>query len=394
MSCRRPPSPPTLGGELLRDTTERRSERCASRAAHAWVLLVTLTLGALSCSAQGSGVMRSAVGTGMQGYAGDGGPAEKALLNQPFHCSKDRQGNLYVADTFNHCIRKVDAKTGRISTVAGNGQKGYTGDGGPAVQATLNEPYGVLPDRDGNLFIVDRLNCCIRRVDAKSGVITTYAGNGQKGYGGDGGPAAQAMMREPNALDFDPAGNLYIADVTDNRIRRVDVKTGVISTASGTGKREFTGDGGAAAAAGIQGARAVAFDREGAMYICEREGNRIRKADAKTGVITTVAGTGQKGYTGDGAPALQATFNGPMWIHIGADGKVYVVDTENHCVRQIDPKGGTIRTVAGGHKGPDGDGGPADKAGMDRPHGCWVDADGRLYTGDTNNHRIRVNQLR
>jgi len=230
----------------------------------------------------------------------------------------------------------------------------------------------------------------VRRVDARTGVITTYAGTGEKGYGGDGGPAARAQLREPNALDFDPAGNLYIADVGDNRIRRVDRETGVITTVAGTGRREFTGDGGPAGQAGIQGARGVAFARDGTMFICEREGNRIRRVDAKNGVITTIAGTGQRGYTGDGGPARQATFNGPKWIHVGPDGGVYVVDTENHCVRRIDLKAGTIRTVAGGREGPGGDGGRPEEAGMGRPHGCWVDRRGTLYTADTNNHRIRV----
>ena len=355
--------------------------------------LVAAGLLAVSSYAQSGGIIRAAVGTGAQGYSGDGGPAAQATLNQPFHCSKDHQGNLYVADTFNHCIRRVDAKTGIITTVAGSGQKGYSGDGGPAVKATLNEPYGVLPDRQGNLFIVDRLNQVIRRVDARTGIITTYAGNGQVGYGGDGGPANQAMLREPNALDIDPKGDLYVADVRDNRIRKVDAKTGIITTVAGTGKREFTGDGGPAAQAGINGARGVAFDRDGNMFICEREGNKVRKVDAKTGVIRTIAGTGEKGYTGDGGPALQATFNGPKWIHVGADRHVYVVDTENQCVRRIDSRSGIITTVAGGHAGPDGDGGPATKAGMGRPHGCWVDEKGDLYTADTNNHRVRVNPV-
>jgi streptogramin lyase len=356
----------------------------------------TVALSALAgcaLAAQAAGVISSPVGTGAPGYTGDGGPAKAATLNQPFHCSHDRAGNFYVADTANHCIRKVDPQ-GVITTVAGNGQKGYSGDGGPATQATLNEPYGVLPDRDGHLFIVERLNPVVRRVDARTGVITTYAGTGVKGYSGDGGPANQAMLREPNALDFDPQGNLYIADVSDNRIRRVDAKTGIISTVSGTGRREFTGDGGPAAQAGIQGARGVAFNRAGDMFVCEREGNRIRRVDAKTGIIRTIAGTGTKGYSGDGGPALAATFNGPKWVHVGPDGHVYVVDTENHCVRRIRQPEGTIETVAGGRAGPEGDGGPADKAGMGRPHGCWVDAAGNLYTADTNNHRIRMNSVR
>lgn len=358
------------------------------------VTVLSVLMLCASAGAQSAATLRSFAGTGAQGYAGDGAPAGRAVLNQPFHCSQDRQGNFYLADTGNHCIRRVEAKTGVIRTVAGTGQKGYGGDGGPAVQATMNEPYGVLPDRNGNLFIVDRLNATIRRVDAKTGVMSTYAGTGQKGYGGDGGPATQALLKEPNALDLDPKGDLYIADVADNRIRKVDHRTGVITTVAGTGKREFAGDGGPAAQASIQGARGVAFDRQGVMYICEREGNRIRRVDAHSGIITTVAGTGQKGYTGDGGPAIQATFNGPKWVHVGPDGQVYVVDTENHCVRALDPQSKTIRTVAGGHQGADGDDGPPTKAGMDRPHGCWVDARGQLYTADTNNHRIRISPVR
>ncbi|MGV3720988.1 MAG: hypothetical protein ACO1SX_08755, partial [Actinomycetota bacterium] len=241
-----------------------------------WFIGVLMVSVVAVAAAENAAIIRSSVGTGSPGYTGDGGPAMKASLNQPFHCSEDRKGNFYVADVMNHCIRRVDAATGIITTVAGNGQKGYTGDGGPATKATMNEPYGVLPDREGNLFIVDRLNAVIRRVDAKSGIITTYAGDGTKGYGGDGGPAAKAMLKEPNALDFDPKGDLYIADVSDNRIRKVERSTGIISTVSGTGKREFAGDGGPAAQASIQGARGVAFGRDGAMYICEREGNRVR----------------------------------------------------------------------------------------------------------------------
>lgn len=358
-----------------------------------WVLQAAACLAAAAVIAGNAGTIRSFAGTGAQGYSGDGGPATAATLDQPFHCSMDRAGNLYVADTFNHCIRKIDAKTGEISTVAGNGRKGYSGDGGPATAATLNEPYGVLPDRNRNLFIVDRLNAVIRRVDARTGIITTYAGNGQKGYGGDGGHAAAAAFREPNALDIDPAGDLYIADVSDNRIRKIDHVTGAITTVCGTGRREFAGDGGPASQASIQGARGVAFARDGTMYLCEREGNRIREVDPKSGIIRTIAGTGQKGYSGDGGPALQATFNGPKWIHVGADDNVYVVDTENQCVRQIHVKTRIIRTVAGGRAGPGGDGGPATEAGMGRPHGCWVDRKGNLYTADTNNHRIRVNPL-
>ncbi|HEX2174078.1 MAG TPA: hypothetical protein VHL09_16725 [Dehalococcoidia bacterium] len=341
-----------------------------------------------------SGIITTAVGTGEPGYAGNGGPAYLARLNQPFHCSQDRLGHLYIADTMNQCIRRVDAQSGLISTVAGTGQRGYSGDSGPATEATFNEPYGVLPDRDGHLFIVDRLNAVIRRVDAHTGIVTTFAGTGEKGSGGDGGPAHEAPLREPNAIDFDPTGNLYIADVADNRVRRVDAKTGIISTVAGTGRREFSGDGGPAAQASIEGARGVAFDAAGTLFICEREGSRVRRVDPQTGIIRTIAGTGRRGYAGDGGPALDATLNAPKWIHVGADGHLYLVDTENHCIRRIDRDSGRIDTIAGGHQGPDGDGGPATRAGLDRPHGCWVDAAGRLHIGDTNNHRVRVCALR
>jgi hypothetical protein len=335
-------------------------------------------------------MLHTAAGTGHPGYSGDGGPATDAHLNQPFHCSQDPAGHLYIADALNHCVRRVDARTGVITTVAGRGEPGYSGDGGPATAAHLHEPYAVLVDSAGDLFVVDRLNAAIRRVDARTGLITTYAGAGRPGYAGDGGPASRALLTEPNAIDFDPAGDLYVADVRDCRIRKVARATGIITTVCGTGRRESSGDGGPAAAASVMGARGVAFDRAGNMFVCEREGSRIRRVDARTGTIAAYAGTGQRGYAGDGGPAAAAVFDRPKWVHVGADGNVYVVDTENHCVRRIDVTTGLIHTVAGGRRGPDGDGGPPDRAGLDRPHGCWLDASGRLYTADSENHRVRV----
>jgi sugar lactone lactonase YvrE len=334
-------------------------------------------------------VLRTVVGTGAPGYSGDGGPATAAQLREPFHVSFGPRGELYVAEAANHCIRRVDPD-GKIRTVAGCGRKGYSGDGGPATAATLNEPYGVVADRRGNLFIVDRLNACVRRVDAATGVISTLAGTGTPGYSGDGGPATAAQLKEPNGLALDGRGHLFVADVSDNRIRRIDLEAGQISTVAGTGRRAFSGDGGPAAAASIQGARAVDADGEGNLYVCEREGNRIRRIDARSGVIRTIAGTGAEGYSGDGGPALAATFRGPKWISLDGEGGLYVVDTENHCVRRIDLRSGRIATVAGdGKQGSTGDGGPATAARLDRPHGCCV-RDGILYVADTNNHRVRA----
>lgn len=332
-------------------------------------------------------------GTGKAGYAGDGGAAAAALLNQPFHCDVDEQDNLYIADAFNHSIRKVNRKTGVITTVAGSGKKGYSGDGAAANQATMNEPYAVVADRDGSLYIVDRLNAVIRRVSPQ-GIITTLAGTGKKDYGGDGGRASEAMLREPNDCCPDGKGGLLIADVGDWRIRRVDLKTGLITTFAGTGRakgkvdRSQIGDGGPATKAVIVGARAVCVDGQGNTFICEREGNAIRRVDAK-GNITTLAGTGAKGFSGDGGAALKATFNGPKAIRCDRQGNLYIVDTENHAIRKIDAKTQVVTTVAGGHKGGDGDGGDATKAGLARPHGCVIDSKGILYIADSENHRVR-----
>jgi DNA-binding beta-propeller fold protein YncE len=334
--------------------------------------------------------MHTIAGTGEPGYAGDGGPATDARLNQPFHCCLDPAGHLYIADALNHCVRRVDAHTRIITTVAGRGEPGYSGDGGPATEARLHEPYAVLVDAAGDLFVVDRLNAAIRRVDASTGTITTYAGTGQPGHAGDGGPAALALLNEPNAIDLDPVGDLYIADVRDCRIRKIARATGIIATVCGTGRRESTGDGGPAAAASLMSPRSVAFDRTGDMFVCEREGSRVRRVDARTGTIAAYAGTGERGYAGDGGPAAAAVFDRPKWLHVGPDGHLYVVDTENHCVRRIDRATGLIHTVAGGRRGPDGDGAPPDRAAMDRPHGCCLDASGALYTADSENHRVRV----
>lgn len=349
-------------------------------------------------AAQSPPRMTTVAGTGKAGYAGNGGPATKALLNQPFHCDLDGKGNLYIAEALNHCVRKVDFAAGTITTVAGSGKKGYTGDDGPATQATFNEPYAVVVDHHDNLYVVDRLNAVVRKVNGKTGTITTVAGTGQKGFGGDGGPATKAMLREPNDACLDGKGGLLIADVADWRIRRLDLATGVMSTFAGTGKasvkaktridRKQTGDGGPANRAVVVGARAVCVDGRGNTYICEREGSAIRKVNSD-GIITTIAGTGEWDYTGDGGNARQALFKGPKGIRCDADGHIYVVDCENHAIRRIDARSNVVTTVAGGRKGAGGDDGPATQAGLDRPHGCILDRQGNLYIADTNNHRIR-----
>lgn len=335
-----------------------------------------------------AGIGENLVGTGRSGDSGDGGPAPKARLNAPFDVAYDRKGNLYVSDTENHRIRRVDAKSGTISTIAGTGRKGFLGDGGPATAARLNEPYGLAIDDEGSVYFADRLNRRVRKVDGRSGTIVTVAGGVGKVFSGDGGAADKAGLVEPNGVALDGKGGLLIADVADHRVRRVDLKSGRITTFAGDGKAKHSGDGGAASDCSIFGARAVEVGPDGTVFILERQGNTLRSVDPKTGTINTIAGTGKKGYSGDGGPAISATFNGPKELAVDRLGNVYIVDTENHAIRRIDHATGLITTVAGDGKAPAKGTDPGDR--LDRPHGVAIAPSGRIVIGDSGNHRVRA----
>jgi DNA-binding beta-propeller fold protein YncE len=337
-------------------------------------------------------IMTTVAGDGEAGYAGDGGPAVEATLNNPFDVVFDAAGNLVFTDTFNHVIRRIDAQSGRIETVAGTGEAGYAGDGGPARNACFNQPYGIAMDRDGPIYVADRLNAAVRRVDGATGMVTNFAGNGQAGFSGDGGPASHAGMVEPNGLAFSSDGSrLYIADVADNRVRVVDMSTGVITTFAGTGEAVHDGDGGPARAAGVFGARAVAPRKsDGGVYILERQGSALRLAASDGGNISTVASTGETGYGGDGGPAAAAIFDRPKEMTLDGAGNALIVDTENHVIRLIDWQADRVNTIAGnGVHGFSGDGVPATQSSLARPHGVAVGPDGSVYIGDTENNRIR-----
>ena len=235
-----------------------------------------------------SKVIDTIAGNGSQGYQGDGGKATLALMDNPFHVALNSDETaLFIADCFNYCVRKVDLKTNIITTVAGNGNKGYSGDGDSAINAEIEEIYAVQIDENGDLYILQRFSPAIRKVDFHTGIISTVAGNGTVGYSGDGGPAHLAQMREPNDMEFDGYGGLLIADIQDQRVRRLDIQTGLISTFVGDGEKRHTGDGGHFSSASIFGARAVCADVFGNIYICEREGNSIRKID-ENGIILSL----------------------------------------------------------------------------------------------------------
>ena len=337
-------------------------------------------------------VISTVVGSGEQGCDGDGGPATAAKLDNPFDVIFDRGGSLVFSDTFNHRIRRVDAKSGTIETIAGTGEVGYAGDGGPATMAQFNEPYGLAIDGAGAIYVADRLNAVVRRIDGVSGLITTFAGTGEKSFIGDGGPATEAAMVEPNGLTFSRDGaKLYIADVSGNRVRMVDMTNGTLSTFAGTGAAVHDGDGGAALAAGIFGARAVAVrPDDGSLYVMERQGSSLRLIDRANGSISTVCSTGETGYGGDGGPVALAIFDRPKEMTLDPSGNVLVVDTENHAIRLIDWANDQVSTIAGtGETGFNGDGIPSAEATLARPHGVAIGPDGAFYIGDSENHRIR-----
>jgi streptogramin lyase len=328
-------------------------------------------------------------GTGTKGFSGDGGPADRAQLNNPFGIVRGPDGALYICDTDNHRVRRV-AKNGTISTVAGAGTRGHSGDGGPATRAELNEPYEVRFDPAGNMVFVEMRGNVVRRVDAKTGAISTVAGTGKAGFAGDGGAATKAELNQPHSIQFDRDGNLYVCDIGNHRVRRIDARTAVISTFAGTGDRNPTPDGAKFAAAPLNGPRAIDFDKEGNLWLALREGNAVYRLDMKAGTVHHVAGTGKKGFTGNGGPAKQATLSGPKGVSIGPDGNVYLADTESHSIRMIDLKRGTLELVAGtGEKGDGPEGGPL-RCRMSRPHGVFVDADGSVFVGDSEAHRVRV----
>lgn len=352
----------------------------------------TLVVAALFASLVPAKTIRTIAGTGTAGYTGDGGPGVKAQINNPYGLVVGPDGALYVCEIGNHIIRRVDLKKGTVTTVAGNGKQGYSGDGGPATQASLNEPYEIRFDKKGNMFFVEMKNNLIRRVDAKTKVISTVAGQPEPGFSGDGGPAAKAQFRQPHSIAFDPQGRLLVCDIGNHRVRRIDMKSGLIETYMGNGERKPTPDGAAVKGTPVNGPRAIDLDKKGNLYLVLREGNMVFRIDPKTETIHHIAGTGKKGLTGDGADARKADLNGPKGVAWAPDNSIYIADTESHTIRRIDLNTGIISTPVG--DGQRGDGPEADpsKCRTARPHGVYADSKGVIYIGDSEAHRVRVLQ--
>jgi trimeric autotransporter adhesin len=330
-----------------------------------------------------SGIVTTVAGTGKAGFSGDGGPATAATMSTPLAVAFDHAGNLYIVDGDNHRVRRVDAASQIITTFAGGGSPGFLGEGGPAATAGIS-PVSIAFDASDNLFISDEASNRVRRVDAATRVITTVAGT-DRGFAGDGGPATAAKFDTIRGLAFDSAGNLLIADMINERVRRIDAATKVISTVAGTGAIGYSGDGGPATAAMLALPQTVAVDGAGNLYIADNDNARIRKVDATTHTISTVAGTGTGGFSGDGGPASAALVSFSTSVTLDTSGNLYIADTGNLRIRRIDRTTGVINTIAGGP----GDNVPATAAVLLGPRDIALDAAGNVYIADQANHRIR-----
>ena len=352
--------------------------------------ILLLALAALSIPVHASDwTISTFAGNGKQGFSGDGGQATAAQIDNPFGIVRGPDGALWICEYTGQRIRKVNAD-GTIHTMAGSSKKGYSGDGGPALEATFNLPHEIRFDKEGNYYIADMSNHAIRRVDAKSGVITTFAGTGTAGYSGDGGPANKAQLKQPHSIQFGADGNLYICDIGNHVIRKVDMKTGAISTFAGTGKPGVTPDGAPIEGTPLKGPRSLDVDKDGNFWLATREGNQVFKLDMKSGKYRHIAGTGKAGFNGNGGPAKLADLKGPKGIAIDAEGNAWLADTESHSVRMVNAKTGNLELIAGtGEKGDGPDGDPL-ACKMARLHGIFVDADGAVYIGDSEAHRVRV----
>jgi len=323
------------------------------------------------------------------GEAEKDAPAVQCKLREPFGVEFTPANEMVIVEmTGGNRVLKVDAQ-GMLRVIAGTGTKGYSGDGGPATAATFNGIHNLAVAPDGDLLLADSFNHSLRRIDATSGIIEAVAGNGNKGFAGDGGPAAQAQFSTLIQIALDPSGKqLLIADIGNRRVRRLDLATKIVSTVAGNGQAGVPPDGAEALASPLVDPRAVTPDGSGGFYILERSGNAMRHVDAG-GKIRTVVGTGAKGAGGDGGPANAATMNGPKYITLDRDGSVLIADAENHLVRRYSPKTGLITRVAGtGKKGTAGLGGLPLECELNRPHGVTVAKDGTLFITDSYNNRI------
>lgn len=358
------------------------TEIAGGRRATQAIALATLFL-AIAASARPAPAqtVSTLLGTGSPGLS-------DSQVNNPYGIIVGPDGALYFCDLDNQRIRRFDPATRTVTVVAGNGERGYRGDGGPAVDAALNMPHEIQFDKAGNLYIAERDNHVVRKVDARTKTISTVAGTGEAGFSGDGGPGAQAQLRQPHAILIDRDGSLLICDIGNHRIRRLHLDSGRIETYAGTGEAVATPDGAPVSGTPLRGPRTMAMASNGDIYLALREGNAILRIDARAQTLHRIAGTGEQGYAGDGGPALAAKLGGPKGL-AWAPGELFVADTENHAIRRVDLATGIITTVLGTGERGDGPESSPLQCKLSRPHGLLADR-GILYVTDSEAHRVRV----
>ena len=348
--------------------------------------LGAIALFAASVRLRAAPSVSTVVGTGVAGFS-------DTQVANPYGVILGPEGGLFFCDLDNQRIRRFDARSRLVTTIAGSGVRGHSGDGGPATGAALNMPHEIQFDARGHMYIAERDSHVVRKVEAGSGTISTLAGTGVAGFSGDGGPATQAQLRQPHSIVVVGDG-LLICDIGNQRVRRVSLTTGMIDTWAGTGVAQSTPDGAPRAGTPLNGPRTFAAAPDGTLYLALREGNAIYRIDARTNTLHHVAGTGKQGWSGDGGPAREALLGGPKGLAYDATrALLYVADTENHVIRKIDVRSGIITTVLG--SGQRGDGPETDplQCKLNRPHGLFVAATGALYVTDSESHRIRLLQM-
>lgn len=332
-------------------------------------------------------------GTGVAGYESEprgGAVATESPINNPYGVVFGPDRALYFCEVDTGRIRRLDVANGRLSTVAGTGEKGYVHESRRPIETAFSAPHEIRWDDEGSLYVVERDSHTVRRIAGRTGLVTTLAGDGKAGYSGDGKPAVLARLNQPHSIAFDSRGNLLICDIGNSRLRIVSRETGIISTLSGTGEREATPDSGPLEGTALLGPRSIDTDRDGNAYLVLREGNAVFQLDLEGNRLRRIAGTGEKGFTGDGGSALEATFNGPKGIAYSySDNSLYIVDTENHVVRRMSLSTGLIDTVLGNGERGDGPDGNALQCKLNRPHGVCVE-NGVVYVTDSESHRIRA----
>lgn len=307
------------------------------------------------------------------------GPAGTSIIGNPFGI-EFQPHHVLITSVDDHCVYRSTLDGKDFTRIVGNGLKGYTGDGGPAAEATFNWPHEVRADKKGNLYIADTRNHVIRKVSGATGIVTTLAGDGSPGFGGDGKRGTQVRFQQPHSVVLDGTGGLLVADTVNHRIRRIDLNTGIVQTISGTGEKKLPVDGNPARNSPLSGPRSLAVDDQ-SIWIAMREGNSIWRIDRKTSTIHHIAGTGKKGYTGDGGPPKAATFRGPKGLVLDHQGRILVVDTENHALRRIDLSQNLVETVLGGNKS-------KVTFPMKRPHGIAFKKNFGYLIADSEFHRV------